>query len=418
VELFQRLGLALAIGLLVGIERGWRGRDEAEGARAAGVRTYALSGLLGGIAGELGRTLGGWAFATLGLAFAGAFVVFKLREQQEEADYSVTAVVAALLVFALGAYAVVGDWRAAAAAAVVMTALLAFKGVLHDWLKRLTWPELRSALILLAMSFVALPLLPDQRFGPYGAFNPYELWMLTIAIAGISFLAYAVIRLFGPTTGVVLAAVAGAMISSTAVTLFLARRNREAAGSGALALAGAGVLAGGVMAARMGIVAGVLAPAVLVKAAPALGTFLVASAAVGLLAVWRGDHAAAKAAEPPAKSPFDLGVVIKFALLLGVVMAAARILSAVYGQNGVMVLAAVAGLADVDAVTLAVSQMSATKGLDPGLAANAILLAGAVDSVSKAAIATIVGGPKFGGWFAAGTAIAAAFAGVALWMTH
>jgi len=197
LELFQRLGLALAIGLLVGIERGWRARDLAEGGRTAGLRTYALTGLLGGVAGMLGQAMGGWAFAAVALPFAAAFILFKHREQVADKDYSVTAVVAALLVFALGAYAIVGDGRAAAAVAVVAAGLLAFKQALHRWLDRLTWPELRSALILLAMSLVALPLLPNQGFGPHEAINPYELWLLTIAMAGVSFAGYAAIRVFG-----------------------------------------------------------------------------------------------------------------------------------------------------------------------------------------------------------------------------
>lgn len=416
MELFQRMGLALAIGLLIGVERGWSARDVAEGGRTAGIRTFALSGLLGGVAAELGRVLGGWAFAVVAGAFGAAFIMFKLREQQNDADYSVTAVVAAILVFALGGYAVVGDWRVAAAVAVVATGLLAFKAVLHDWLKRLTWPELRSALILLAMSFVALPLLPDKGYGPYGAVNPYELWLLTISIAGISFIAYAVIKLFGSTTGVVLAAVAGALISSTAVTLFLARRTRES-GQGTVAYAGAAVLAGAVMAARMATIAGVLALPVLMRAAWPLAVFAVVSVGLGLLAVWRGNHAEAQAAEAPARSPFDLIVVLKFALVLGVVMAAARVLSALYGQGGVLVVAAVAGVADVDALTMTVSHMSAHKGLDPQFAAYAVLLAGAVDSASKTVIASFVGGLKFGAWFAAGTAVAVSLGAIALYLS-
>jgi uncharacterized membrane protein (DUF4010 family) len=128
---FQRLGLALAIGVLVGVERGWHGREIPEGGRTAGLRTYSLIGLLGGIAALLGQAFGGWAFAAVALPLAFAFILFKHQEQLDEHDHSVTAVVAALMVFALGAYAQVGDWRLSAAAAVVTAGLLAFKTVLH-----------------------------------------------------------------------------------------------------------------------------------------------------------------------------------------------------------------------------------------------------------------------------------------------
>lgn len=411
-EEFERLGLSLAIGFLVGVERGWRGRDIAEGGRTAGIRTYALMGLLGGVAALLAHDLGGWAFATVGLPLAAAFILFKQHEQAEEDDHSVTAIVAGLLVFALGAYACIGDWRVAAAAAVVVTALLAFKPVLHEWLKKLTWPELRSALILLAMTFVALPLLPDQAYGPYASVNPRELWLLTIAMAGVSFLAYTAMRVLGPTRGVIVASVAGALVSSTAVTIQLGRLNREAP-DGTLAHAGGALLAGGVMVARIAAIAAVLAPALFYRLLPPLAAFAVVSAILGVGAALKARDGEAAQDLSGMKSPFDLGLVLKFALVLGVVMAAARILSGLYGTGSLLPVAALAGLVDVDAITLTVSRMVG-QGLDLRLAALAVLVAAAVDSVSKSVIALVVGGKRFGLMYAAGTVVAGAAAGAAL----
>lgn len=411
-EEFERLGLSLAIGFLVGVERGWRGRDIAEGGRTAGIRTYALMGLLGGVAALLAHDLGGWAFATVGLPLAAAFILFKQHEQAEEDDHSVTAIVAGLLVFALGAYACIGDWRVAAAAAVVVTALLAFKPVLHEWLKKLTWPELRSALILLAMTFVALPLLPDQAYGPYASVNPRELWLLTIAMAGVSFLAYTAMRVLGPTRGVIVASVAGALVSSTAVTIQLGRLNREAP-DGTLAHAGGALLAGGVMVARIAAIAAVLAPALFYRLLTPLAAFAVVSAILGVGAALKARDGEAAQDLSGMKSPFDLGLVLKFALVLGVVMAAARILSGLYGTGSLLPVAALAGLVDVDAITLTVSRMVG-QGLDLRLAALAVLVAAAVDSVSKSVIALVVGGKRFGLMYAAGTVVAGAAAGATL----
>jgi uncharacterized membrane protein (DUF4010 family) len=411
-EEFERLGLSLAIGFLVGVERGWRGRDIAEGGRTAGIRTYALMGLLGGVAALLAHDLGGWAFATVGLPLAAAFILFKQHEQAEEDDHSVTAIVAGLLVFALGAYACIGDWRVAAAAAVVVTALLAFKPVLHEWLKKLTWPELRSALILLAMTFVALPLLPDQAYGPYASVNPRELWLLTIAMAGVSFLAYTAMRVLGPTRGVIVASVAGALVSSTAVTIQLGRLNREAP-DGTLAHAGGALLAGGVMVARIAAIAAVLAPALFYRLLPPLAAFAVVSGILGVGAALKARDGEAAQDLSGMKSPFDLGLVLKFALILGVVMAAARILSGLYGTGSLLPVAALAGLVDVDAIPRAVSRMVG-QGLDLRLAALAVLVAAAVDSVSKSVIALVVGGKRFGLMYAAGTVVAGAAAGAAL----
>ncbi|MEO6378935.1 MAG: DUF4010 domain-containing protein, partial [Caulobacteraceae bacterium] len=306
LELFERLGSALAIGFLVGVERGWRARDIAEGGRTAGIRTYALAGLLGGLAGLLGQALGGWAFAALCVPFATAFILFKLREQAEENDHSVTAIVAALLVFALGAYATIGDWQVATGAAVVVTGLLAFKGVLHSWLKSLTWPELRSALILLAMSLVALPLLPDRRFGPYGSVNPHELWLLTIALAGVSFMAYAAIRIFGQSRGVMVASAAGALVSSTAVTLYLARLEKGAPNT--LAHASSALLAGAIMTARLCAITLALAPALLQRLLLPFGVFAGVSTLLAITAALRSRPQAEGGAASPLTSPFDLGV--------------------------------------------------------------------------------------------------------------
>jgi len=411
LALLERLGLALAIGFLVGVERGWHAREVADGGRTAGIRTYALTGLLGGVSALLGQSLGGWAFAGVGLPFAAAFILFKQREERDEGEYSVTGVVAALLVYALGAYATIGDWQVAAAAAVVATGLLASKGVLHGWLKRLTWPELRGALVLLAMSFVALPLLPDKGYGPYQSVNPHELWLLTIAMAGVSFVAYVAIRVFGPSRGLILADAAGALVSSTAVTLNLARLNKEDP-AGAARYAGGALLAGGVMGARLAAIAGVLAPTLFQRLVLPLGIFAVLSMVVGLLLALRAEARPAAVVQSPMKSPFDLGMVIKFALVLGAVMAVSRILSALYGEQGLLAVAAFGGAADADAVTLAVGRMTA-QGLDPRLGAAAVLLAAGVGSCVKAAIATFVGGLRFGLLFAAGTLLAALAAAAA-----
>ena len=115
---------------------------------------------------------------------------------------------------------------AAAAAGVAATALLAAKEWLHSWLRVLTWPELRAALILLAMSFVALPVLPNRGYGPYDALNPYELWLMTIAIAGVSFIGYVAVKIAGTRYGPLIAGVAGGLVSSTATTLDLARKSK------------------------------------------------------------------------------------------------------------------------------------------------------------------------------------------------
>ncbi|HUJ03163.1 MAG TPA: DUF4010 domain-containing protein, partial [Rhizomicrobium sp.] len=219
LELFQRLGLALAIGLLIGIERGWQEREGLSGSRVAGIRTYALTGLLGGVWGALYPALGAIPLGLGALAFAVALTAFEYRRSVAENNLSATGLIAGLLTFALGAFAVMGNMAAAGAVGVAATGLLAEREALHNFLKHVTWKELRAALLLLAMTFVLLPVLPNHTIDRWDALNPYTLWLMTILVAAISYLGYVATRFAGPRRGLFYAGAAGGLISSTTVTL-------------------------------------------------------------------------------------------------------------------------------------------------------------------------------------------------------
>src|SRR3990170_1858785 len=257
-EFIERLAVALAIGLIIGIERGWKRREEHEGERAAGLRTLALAGLLGGVWAGLARALGDWGVVALGLAFAvftAGIVLFRLREIEHAKSYGATTAVAAMLAFSLGAFAMV-DMVAAAAAGVATAMLLALKAVLHAWLERLTWEELRAGLMLLAMTVILLPILPDREMDPLGALNPHEIWLMTITIAAMSFAGYVAIRVAGAERGVVLSGLAGGLVSSTVVTLTMAKLARDCPERQRLCAA-ASLLSSAVMALRVLAVASV-----------------------------------------------------------------------------------------------------------------------------------------------------------------
>src|SRR5690606_26117650 len=157
------------------------------------------------------------------------FAWFSAREAEHDQNFSVTGVVAGLIVFALGALAVLGDTRAAAAGGAALAAVLASREVLHDLLRRLTWIELRSAMILAVMTAIVLPLLPDRAIDPWGGLNPFEIWFFTVVIAAISFGGYVAVRVLGQTRGLLVGTLAGAVVSSTAVTVSLAAWQRQRA---------------------------------------------------------------------------------------------------------------------------------------------------------------------------------------------
>jgi uncharacterized membrane protein (DUF4010 family) len=389
-DLAARLGLALALGFVIGLERGWKERDEAEGMRAAGLRTFSLIGLLGGVFGILSlggdRILLAAGFATTGTVMA----VFIWRESQREGDYSATTLVAALLTFMLGALAVLGDMGIAAGAGVATVGLLAYKTQLHGFLARITWAELRSGLLLGAMSFIALPLLPDRALDPWGALNPHELWLMTILIAAVSFAGYLAVKLVGASRGLVLAAAVGGLVSSTVVTLSLARLAR--ANSGRLALLSGAILAsGGVMLLRVLVLSGVLNLALALSlAVPLLAAALFQALAAAVL-IGRGS-AESNPEGLLHRNPFLLSEVLHFGAILAAVMLASGIARSVYGDGGLLAVAAISGLADVDAVTLSVAGMGA-----PGRSGvAAVLLAIAVNNIAKSAYAWYAGGRRLG----------------------
>lgn len=393
IELFSRLGTALSIGLLIGLERGWQLREQAEGERAAGLRTFALAGLLGG-ASAITATLSSPLFlAAAFLAFSAAFTLFSWLEATAERNFSVTGVVAGILTFTLGAYAVLGDRTIAVASAVAMAVLLALKEPLHSWVKRLTWPELRAVLVLLAMTFLLLPILPNHTIDPWGVFNPAELWLLTILVAAMSFVGYIAIRIAGDHAGVMLTGLAGGLASSTATTLSLARMARQQTDSAPLLAAGI-LFAGLTMMVRIGLIVGLLNEELLkVTILPLAGaavTLLAAGTALRRLSRHRRNDLAILL-----RNPFDLAMALKLAAVLALVMFLAKLLSNYAGDSGVLALAAVSGLVDVDALTLSVARLTyPASGI--ATAANAILLCAAVNTATKSVITAVVGGWRIG----------------------
>lgn len=408
-ELLSRLAVALAIGLLVSLERGWHSRGEQqEGKRAAGLRTFALSGLLGGISGALAQLTSPLVVGLCFLGYAGVFATFHWLEATANKDLGGTTVIAGLLTFSLGAYAVLGNLQIAAATTVAMTLVLALREPLHKWVAALRWEEIRAVLILLAMTFLLLPVLPDRPIDPWGSINPAEIWLLAIMIAAISFGGYVAVRVLGDRLGVVMAAVTGGLASSTATTLTFARLGRAQPEADRL-LAGGILVAGIVMVVRVAVVASVLNRALLLPLVlPLLGMALVLAIAAGVLLVRKSSDTRP---EINIANPLDLGTTIKLAAIIAIVMFAAEIVQDMAGKAGLLAVAAISGIADVDAITISMARLGRTPlGLDT--AVHAIAIAVCVNTLAKAVMAGWVGGLRLGGYVGAAsiTAVIAAAA--------
>ena len=393
--LLSRVALACGIGLLIGLERGWRTRDATPGSRTAGVRTFAIAGLLGGITGLLARgpsaelsvagsLLIGIAFA----AFAAVFMRFTRDENQAMGRFSATSAIAGLLTFMLGVYAALGDMLVAAAAAVAATGVLIVREDLHEWVKKITLPEFQSVLVLLAMTLIALPILPDRAIGPWGGVNPRQIWIIAIVLASISFGGFVAIRALGERRGVLVAAGLGGIVSSTAVILSHARASVTSHTS-ARVLAAGSALATAISLLRVMAIIAVLNPAMLARAgAPLLAAALTALAfsAVSI----RGKETTTRQPQMELRNPFGFFSVVGMALSMGVVMFVGRIVSERFGASGAMATAAITGIFDVDAMAVSMTQL-APGVLLPEKAALGVLVGVATATLGKPAICAVFG---------------------------
>lgn len=387
LELLLNLATALGVGLLIGTERSWSGRDNI-GQELAGIRTFGLAGLFGGLAALSASHFGAAAWIAMFVVLALLTIAGYVIESRAYADHGMTTEVALLLTFLLGSLAVAETRLLAASVAVVVALLLSLKARLHGALRKLSEAELSGALKLLFISVVLLPALPNEGYGPWQAFNPYTTWWMVVLIAGIGFAAYVAIRLLGTRHGLMVTALLGGIVSSTAMTITLARLNTEKLRP---ALA-AGLLATSALMfprvlLEVGLINRALLPSLL---APMVTAGLIYSAGA-LFYYLRAGQQPQSGAEPPLKNPFELGPALRFAGLLVVILFLVEGAQRLLGDTGIYLVALLSGLTDVDAITLSLSN-SARTDLSEMVAVRGIFLAALSNSLVKAGLILFIGG--------------------------
>lgn len=408
LENFKFLGIALAIGLLIGLERGWRTRERDEGMRVAGLRTYGLIGLLGGLSGILAQQVDAFLMGFAFLSLTCVLLVAYSKSLDKFGDFSITSIIASLITFTLGALTAFGHITLASASAVVITSLLSFKPLLHGWVKKLEQHELNATLELLLISVVVLPILPNQGYGPWAAFNPYHIWWMVVLIAGISYLGYFAIRIGGNQHGPVLTGALGGLMSSTAVTLNLSKLSTQYPNMENVLAAGI-LTACATMFARTLLLTSVMNPALFQALLPALLVMSLVTYVVAFL-LWKNARGFRTNEEISLKNPFQLGMALKFAAFLVLIMLLSKVLKDYFGDMGTYFLAATSGLADVDPIIISMSQMS-KEGLEVSVATTAILIAVSVNSGIKGIFSGAIGGRALG-LRVGGTLLAAVVAGL------
>jgi len=389
-----RLAVALLLGAIIGLERGWEARDQKSGERIAGIRTFALIGLLGGVAAVLTREVTEWAFPVLLISVVAMSIAGYNERLAHIRNFSITGMIGMLLTFCFGAIAVAVDPVMAAAAAVITAIVLDSKEEIHGWVNRLKEHELDAGLKLLLISVVMLPLLPNQPFGPGGVLNPREIWWMVVMIASISFVGYFAMKLAGTRKGILFTSLFAGLSSSTALTLHFSRqsaRNPELSGQ----------LAAGIL-----IACGTMFPRILAYCfvinrdlMPSLiWPVLVMTALLYIPAglIWKhyGDHQTISS-PPLNQNPLDLTSALVFGALLTAILLLGELLTTWLGDTGIYVLAASSGIADVDAITLSLTRMS-TDQLAINTAVIGIVIAAATNNMVKAGMTWVIGQRQMG----------------------
>lgn len=388
------IALALALGLLVGIERGWTQRGQAPGTRFAGIRTYGLLGLAGGLGGGLQAAypiLSGVLLAATAVLVVMGYWRSTRGAAATPPSISGTASLVGLLTLACGFVAGAGGHALASAATGVMVLVLAMRHQLHEWVSHLDEREVLAIAHFALISLVVLPLLPDTPMGPLDAWRPRQIWLVVVMVCGFSFLGYIAAHRLGPSRGTLATAAAGSMVSSTAVTASLAGRLKD--GSGDAATLNAGIaLASAVMFVRVMVLVGALAPFALT----ALLTWAIPGLAISLTGAWligrrRENPAAGSEAALPLRNPFALGPALLLAALVMVLSVAARWVLARYGDAGLATVLALSGMLDVDSAIITMGNLPAGT-VDPRLAALILMPPVLLNTLIKAGGAIALAG--------------------------
>lgn len=387
-HLIWNLFVALLLGAIVGTQRGWVIRNSVEGSRVAGIRTFSLVGLLGGLVGILANLytplLLGFALIALVILACIAFVI----QQKKSEDISITGVVSLVITFVLGSLAVSGEPVLAAAAAVITAVVLDNKRELHQALQRLQEYELDAALRLLLISIVLLPLLPNQAYGPWNALNPYEIWWMVVLIASISFVGYFAIKIGGAKRGILFTSVFAGLSSSTALTLQFSHLSREQSSISPLLASGI-LLSCGTMFPRLLIVLSVINPQLVTLLWPIVMIMMIALYFPAWW-IWRRSEVGKVEQSNKQTNPLALQSALFFGVVLAVIMLLSHALSDLFGNAGVLILSALSGITDVDAISLALGRQS-TQTLSVETAALGILIAASVNTVVKMGMVVAIG---------------------------
>ncbi len=385
VETLQAFATSIGIGLLIGLER------ERQSDLKAGLRTFALVGLLGALCAFLSQTAdSGWILAAGLIAIAAMMIAAHVSDPLDTGDPGTTSVIALMICYALGAMVWYGYTSTAVMLAIATTLLLYFKAELHGISKNMTQLDLLSILQFGVLALVILPILPDRNFGPYQALNPQNIWWMVVLISGVSLAGYAALRVTGAQHGAALIGLFGGLASSTATTMIFARHARAHTDLARTAMVVI-LLANIVVMVRLGVVSLAVAPDIVGLLYSVLGCGI----ALGIGATlwgWRQLASGSALPMPKVSNPTEIKTALSFGALYALVLVLSAWLQDVAGNQGIYLLALASGLTDVDAITLSTLRMFSLDKLTAAQTVTAITLATLSNLAFKTGLVIVIGG--------------------------
>lgn len=413
--LLRSVIISASLGALIGLVRQWEDQQDKDPS-LAGMRTFALWGILGTVSAFLSQSYYPYffavAFGALALYLTGAQLVMVRNGQMP----GLTTFAMALLTYVVGGFVFLGHMRVAVVLAVVMLILIASKQQIHGWTQHFTPKDIRSALIFAAITGIVLPMVPNRGYGPLQAFNPFATWLMVVLISGLGFAGYVLMRLIGARAGITVTGLVGGLASSTAATIAFSRRSREEpalSGSFSLAI----VLACTVMLGRVAVVVLMLDAALFGAILLPLLVLAVPGVAYAVWSLWTGSKKKSQIEMPEVANPLSLSMAFKFAAIYAVIVFMVKAVTQ-YSSSGAGLywVSFISGLTDMDAITLTLSQMGVKGSLTIAVLAKAIILAAVSNTLLKFLFALAAGSSELRREMVLSLGATMVLGGVILWV--
>ena len=392
-EILIRLGISLGLGLLVGLQR------ERKGEELAGIRTFALLTLMGTLLALIGKQTANVWVVPAGAMALGAIMAtgYSVKTRYKQQVVGLTTEIAALVMYGLGAYLAEGPQVVALVLGGAVVLLLYWKNVLHGFVQHMGDRDVSAIMQFVLIALVIWPVLPLERMGPHGFFNPFETWLVVVLVVGMSLIGYVLYKIVPPTASAILGGAIGGLISSTAATVSYSRRARSDPTSAPLA-AQAIMMANTISVLRVIVLLSLFARERALPLVQPLAAMAGILALLTLVTFWLGRHAHAQL--PPQGNPTELKAALLFAAIYTAVKFATAWGKAAFGTTALYIIGGVSGLTDVDAITLSMSDSARNQTVLDGIAWRVILVAVLSNLLFKGASVMVLGNARLKKWIA------------------